>query len=101
MRKLIGRILTLGGIQSTNSYVKMNLSLFGLYPRAHVPTVPPQVVLLPGQVLYEMFSWTRAIVVPLAVHMNSQGASQMVGKGDPLARSRIFATIPWRAWLRL
>jgi len=27
------RILALGGIQAANSYVKINLSLFGLYPR--------------------------------------------------------------------
>ena len=37
-----------GGIQSANSYVKINLSLFGLYPRDCVPTVPPELVLVPG-----------------------------------------------------
>ena len=31
------RILALGGIQAANSYVKINLSLFGLYPREHCP----------------------------------------------------------------
>lgn len=67
MRRLRNRILALGGIQSANSYVKMNLSLFGLYPRAYVPTVPPELVLIPGNVLYEMSSWTRAIVVPLSI----------------------------------
>lgn len=67
MRRLRDRILALGGIQSVNSYVKINLSLFGLYPRAYVPTVPPELVLLPGHVLYEMSSWTRAIVVPLSI----------------------------------
>ena len=29
------RILALGGLQAANSYVKINLSLFGLYPREH------------------------------------------------------------------
>ena len=29
------RILALGGIQAANSYVKVNLSLFGLYPREY------------------------------------------------------------------
>ena len=67
MRRLRDRILALGGIQCANSYVKINLSLFGLYPRAYVPTVPPEMVLLPGNVLYEMSSWTRAIVVPLSI----------------------------------
>src|SRR5881227_1290100 len=45
MQRLRGAILELGGIQAANSYVKINLSLFGLYPRAFVPTVPPELVL--------------------------------------------------------
>src|SRR5262245_32049258 len=61
------RILALGGIQACNSYVKINLSLFDLFPRVHCPTVPPEVVLLPFRFLYQMSSWTRAIVVSLAI----------------------------------
>jgi squalene-hopene/tetraprenyl-beta-curcumene cyclase len=61
------RVLALGGIQQANSYVKINLSLFGLYPREECPSVPPEMILLPGKFLYRMSSWTRAIVVPLAV----------------------------------
>ncbi len=51
MRRLRECILRLGGVQAANSYVKINLSLFGLYPREHVPTIPPELVLLPGGVL--------------------------------------------------
>ena len=61
------RILDLGGIQRANSYVKINLSLFDLYPRASCPRVPPEMVILPGNFLYQMSSWTRAIVVPLSI----------------------------------
>jgi squalene-hopene/tetraprenyl-beta-curcumene cyclase len=60
------RILALGGLQSANSYVKVNLSLFGLYPREHTPQIPPEFMLL-GKFIYEMSSWTRAIVTPLSV----------------------------------
>jgi squalene-hopene/tetraprenyl-beta-curcumene cyclase len=60
-------ILALGGIQAANSYVKLNLSFFGLYPRQHCPSVPPEMILLPGKFLFRMASWTRAIVVPLAI----------------------------------
>lgn len=67
MRRARECILRLGGIQDANSYVKINLSLFGLYPRKYTPTVPPEIVLLPGGVLYEMSSWTRAILVPLSI----------------------------------
>ncbi|MGA2325766.1 MAG: squalene--hopene cyclase [Bryobacteraceae bacterium] len=61
------RVLALGGIQKANGYVKINLSLFGLYPRKHCPSVPPEMILLPGKFIYRMSSWTRAIVVPLAI----------------------------------
>ncbi len=61
------RILALGGIQAANSYVKINLSLFGLFPREGVPSVPPELMLLPGNFLYQMSSWTRAIVIPLSI----------------------------------
>jgi squalene-hopene/tetraprenyl-beta-curcumene cyclase len=61
------RVLELGGIQAANSYVKINLSLFDLYPRARCPTVPPEIVILPGRFLYQMSSWTRAILAPLAI----------------------------------
>ncbi len=64
--KLRERILTLGGIQAANSYTKLNLSLFNLYPRQHVPSVPPEIMLF-GNLLYEMSSWSRAIVIPLAI----------------------------------
>ncbi|MGH9721236.1 MAG: squalene--hopene cyclase [Bryobacteraceae bacterium] len=60
------RIFALGGLQAANSYVKVNLSLFGLYPREHAPAIPPELILL-GNVIYEMSSWTRAIVVALSV----------------------------------
>ena len=61
------RVLALGGLQSGNSYTKILVSLFGLYPRPFVPTCPPEIVLLPGDVLYEMSSWSRAILVPLSI----------------------------------
>src|ERR1700722_1581545 len=67
MVRLRERIIALGGLQAANSYVKINLSLFDLYPREHCPTIPPEVALLPFNVLYQMSSWSRTIVVPLAI----------------------------------
>ena len=66
MTRLRESILAHGGLQACNSYVKINLSLFGLYPREFVPTVPPEMILM-GRVLYHMSAWARAIVVPLAI----------------------------------
>jgi squalene-hopene/tetraprenyl-beta-curcumene cyclase len=59
-------ILSHGGLQAANSYVKINLSLFDLYPSEHVPSVPPEMIFM-GRVLYHMSAWARAIVVPLAI----------------------------------
>lgn len=67
MRGLRERILALGGLQAANSYVKINLSLFDLYPREHCPSIPPEVALLPFGFLYQMSSWTRAIVASLSL----------------------------------
>src|SRR5262249_41030113 len=61
------RALALGGIQAANSYVKLNLSLFDLYPREHCPAIPPEIMLLPCNFVYQMSSWTRAIVVALSI----------------------------------
>ena len=65
--RLRERIIALGGIQAANSYTKVNLSLFGLYPREGTPSIPPEILLVPGKLLYQMSSWTRAIVVSLAI----------------------------------
>lgn len=59
-------ILAHGGLQACNSYVRINLSLFNLFPAEHVPSVPPEMILM-GRVLYHMSAWARAIVVPLAI----------------------------------
>src|ERR1035441_5498576 len=67
MHLLRQRILALGGIQAANSYVKVNLSLFDLYPREYCPSIPPAVALLPFDLLYQMSAWTRAIVISLSI----------------------------------
>ncbi len=61
------RALALGGLQACNSYTKINFSLFDLYPRQYAPSVPPEIVMVPGNILYEMSSWTRTIIVPLSI----------------------------------
>jgi squalene-hopene/tetraprenyl-beta-curcumene cyclase len=67
LRKARTKILALGGLQAVNSYTKINLSLFGLFPREFAPSVPPELLLIPGNLIYEMSSWTRAIIVPLGI----------------------------------
>jgi squalene-hopene/tetraprenyl-beta-curcumene cyclase len=74
------RTLRLGGMQATNSYTKINYSLFGLYPRQYAPSVPVEITLVPGNLLYEMSSWTRAIIVPLSI-VQAIGGTRPVPNG--------------------
>src|ERR1019366_7396125 len=67
MARLRRRILELGGIQAANSYVKINLSLFDLFPRRYCPSIPPEMALLPFDLRYQIASWARAIVVSLSI----------------------------------
>jgi squalene-hopene/tetraprenyl-beta-curcumene cyclase len=67
MLRALERALALGGLQACNSYTKINFSLFDLFPKKYAPSVPPEIVMLPADVLYEMSSWSRAIVVPLSI----------------------------------
>jgi squalene-hopene/tetraprenyl-beta-curcumene cyclase len=105
MMRLRERILALGGIQAANSYVKINLSLFNLYPRDHVATVPPEIILL-GNLLYQMSSWTRAIVMPLSIvqALDREGRPVPTGftleelflTGEPLDFHRDSDFFSWR-----
>jgi squalene-hopene/tetraprenyl-beta-curcumene cyclase len=70
MRKAREVIRSLGGLEATNSFTRIYLAIFGQYPWERCPAVPPEIILLPKWApinLYEMSSWTRGIVVPLAI----------------------------------
>ena len=63
-------IRRLGGIEACNSFTKAYLAIFGQYPWERCPAVPPEIILLPNWFyfnVYEMSSWSRAIVVPLSI----------------------------------
>jgi squalene-hopene/tetraprenyl-beta-curcumene cyclase len=67
MKKARAIVLKMGGIQACNSYTKLNYSLFDLFPRKYCPTIPPEIMIIPGNLLYEMSSWTRTIIGPLSI----------------------------------
>jgi len=103
LRRARERILALGGLQAANSYVKINLSLFGVYPRKYAPSVPPEIVMLPGNVLYEMSSWTRSIVVPLSI-VQARGANRRAPDGftlDELLLPGVSLKLPKRSGLSI
>jgi squalene-hopene/tetraprenyl-beta-curcumene cyclase len=64
------KIHEFGGLESTNSYVRFYLAMVGAIDWSFVPAIPPELMLLPEWFpvnLYEMSSWTRGIVIPLAI----------------------------------
>lgn len=70
MRAARDAAVALGGLDACNSFTKIYLAIFGQYPWARCPAVPPELVLLPAGVpfsIYQMSSWSRAIVVPLSI----------------------------------
>ncbi len=66
-REMIHR---LGGLELTNSYVRFYLALVGAVGWELVPSIPPELMLLPNWFyinIYEMSSWTRGIVIPMGI----------------------------------
>ena len=64
------KILELGGVTEVNTFTKIYLCFFGQYDYDAVPAVPPEIVLFPNWFwfnLYEISSWSRGILVPLAI----------------------------------
>ena len=64
------RARELGGLEAANSYTRYYLALAGCVSWGMVPAIPPELMLLPNWFpinLYEMSSWTRGIVIPLAI----------------------------------
>jgi squalene-hopene/tetraprenyl-beta-curcumene cyclase len=64
------KILELGGVTEVNTFTKIYLCFFGQYDYDAVPAIPPEIVLFPNWFwfnIYEISSWSRAILVPLSV----------------------------------
>ncbi len=63
-------ILKHGGVVECNTFTKLYLCFFGQYEYDAVPAIPPEIVLFPKWFyfnIYEISSWSRAILVPLSI----------------------------------
>ena len=70
MQEARAAVLRLGGIPRMNTYSKLYLALLGQFPWDYLPTVPPEMILFPRWFffnIYELSSWSRAMLVPLAI----------------------------------
>ncbi|HMF92584.1 MAG TPA: squalene--hopene cyclase [Candidatus Angelobacter sp.] len=64
------RILAMGGVTECNTFTKIYLCFLGQYDWDAVPAIPPEIVLFPNGFwfnIYEISSWSRAILVPLSI----------------------------------
>ena len=63
-------VLAHGGVVECNTFTKMYLCGLGQYDYDAVPAIPPEIVLSPNWFyfnIYEISSWSRSILVPLAI----------------------------------
>lgn len=70
MERARKEIHELGGLERANSYVRFYLAMIGAIGWDMAPAIPPELILVPQWApvnLYEMSSWTRAIVMPLSI----------------------------------
>ncbi len=60
----------MGGVTEVNTFTKIYLCSLGQYDYDAVPAIPPEIVLFPNWFwfnIYEISSWSRAILVPLSI----------------------------------
>ena len=63
-------VLANGGVTECNTFTKIYLCALGQYEYDAVPAVPPEITLFPNWFyfnIYEISSWSRAILVPLSI----------------------------------
>jgi squalene-hopene/tetraprenyl-beta-curcumene cyclase len=73
-------ILAHGGVVATNTFTKIYLVYLGQYDRDAVPAIPPEIMLFPNWFyfnIYEISSWSRSIVVPLAILFDKKPFKQI------------------------
>lgn len=70
MERARNKILELGGIPAMHTWGKLYLALTGCFPWKYCPLIPAELMLLPKWFpvhIYRMSSWTRNMLVPLAI----------------------------------
>ena len=95
-------VLRLGGIPRMNTYGKLYLALLGQFPWKYLPTVPVEIVFFPRWCffnIWEMSSWSRAMLMPLAIinhHKPTRHlpANKQLHELYPVGSEREFLGVP-------
>ncbi|MEW5744978.1 MAG: squalene--hopene cyclase [Nitrospirota bacterium] len=70
LRKARSFILDAGGVEASRVFTKIFLALFGQFEWKAIPSIPVELILLPGWFpfnIYSFSSWARSTIVPLSV----------------------------------
>lgn len=70
MQRARKAILAAGGVEAVNSFTRFYLALLGVIPYSKCPAVPPELMLIPRWMpfnIFEMSAWSRTILVPLSI----------------------------------
>jgi squalene-hopene/tetraprenyl-beta-curcumene cyclase len=90
MRRAAELIRDLGGLERTRVFTRLWMSLFGLWSWDDLPTMPPEMILLPNWFplnIYDFSCWARQTIVPLTV-VASHKPVRPIGFGIDELRSR-------------
>ncbi|MBA5865805.1 MAG: squalene--hopene cyclase [Nitrospira sp. CR1.3] len=69
------RILTMGGVVQANVFTKITLALFDQYDWQGIPSMPPEIMLLPKRFYFSIYAisyWSRAVLIPLLIVFANQ-----------------------------
>jgi squalene-hopene/tetraprenyl-beta-curcumene cyclase len=113
MRMAAELVLELGGLQRTRVFTRVWLALFGAWPWERLPTMPPEIMLLPPWAplnIYDFACWARQTIVPLTIVFAQRpqrplpfGLDELQSSrpGPPAATAPAPASIRARALMRL
>jgi len=63
-------ILAKGGVVAAHVFTKIALALFGQYDWRGIPSMPPEIMLLPKRFYFSIYAisyWSRAVLIPLLI----------------------------------
>src|SRR5581483_2582762 len=70
MEKARAAILAMGGVVRANVFTKIALALFDQYDWRGIPSMPPEIMLLPKRFYFSLYAvsyWSRAVLIPLLI----------------------------------
>jgi squalene-hopene/tetraprenyl-beta-curcumene cyclase len=80
MLKARGAIMEMGGVEAARVFTRIFLAIFGQYPWRHLPSLPAEIILLPGWSLFSVYdfsSWARGTLIPLAILLDHQPVADL------------------------